>query len=687
MTQLNSIIRRTDRKEKPANKSEKRVIFGSNGEVLQNEPSRFSLSSAEYFLVTNSNEGQFADHTSSSFKIEVFGQDKYIEIKILSKVGCIKDMEEVAAKRLGYQANHSPELTFNDHLREWTNNFIGINQNDFIDNFYRNQYGNQLINEIKNRAKEIGMEFREVRYYLEGQDQLKTLSVQNDKLETRFKDSVENHTFTVNATLLVNEERKMKVISTHRRQGELERFIYEHLKEYFPEKVEFESFASKYSTVISAITKHLDKLLETYGRKIGVIKITCPSLPEAPMVVEKDLTVTINTPEYPKPIRINSKVLIKRVDIAKFINYKPENLDEWLQKQVEATIASSFFGFKYSEIKERFETLKSNIKDNLKGSIYQIGYDLEQILVIPSFDGLNELEKIEFKIEETFITNDQEQVKLKTELNIAVKNLKKVSQYIDNNKISNISVDLKELCKNEIKQYIHSVHVEEFHRNFESAKSDLTNLIKEEIFNEFGAEITYIFFDRGEEEVIRKMALLKKVGWTKFQSEILSVIDFGAITFYGEFLVESGDLELWQIFRNQDISIENLKEGIQNSLISKLKTKSSRDFLGYKTDDKRLEVHGLIERIAIETIKSNFGINIKISNIDRNEQDWEIKMGINRRKQILETIGALHEDLLDATAAGLYAEAKDINKRLDNLHKEIKKLDTGYERKQLGEKN
>lgn len=683
MTQLTSIIKKVDSKAKPSNSWEKRIVLGINGEILEKEPSFFSRNSAEYYIVSNSSNELFADHTTSSFKIEVFGKGKFIDIKILSKVGCMEGKEHIFAQNLGYKSEHSAELTLNNYIRDWINSFVANNQNDFIDNFYQNQYGNKLLDYIKGKAKETGIIFQDILYYLEGQEYLKTISVKNDKIETRFKDSTKNYTFALDATLLVNEEKKINVISTHKRPADLEKIIYEQIKEYFPKNVDSEPFASNRLSVENQIRVFLNLLLEQYGREIGAIKLTSGDIPEVPEIIEKDFAVSVNTPEYPEPIRVNNKILIKRVDIAKYIDNQPENLDEWLKKQVEETIASSFFGFKYSEINERFENFKLNIKENLKSIVHKIGYELEQIIVIPSFKGLEPLEKIDFYIDSAFITKDQEEVTLKTEIHVAVNDLKKISQYIDNDRIKSVESDLKELCFKEIKKFIAIVTVDNFHKNFEFTKLQIVKQISEIILEQFGATITYIFFDRGEEDVVRKMAELKKVGWTKFESEIHSVIDYGRITFGGEFRVESGDLELWQIFRNQDIKIDNLKAAIENSLKSNLKTKSSKGYLGYKTDEDRDKIHKVIETTAIETIKTNYGINIKVSNIDRNEQDWETS-GTKMRERILEEITSLNQGLLEATAAGLYDEAKDIKKRLNNLNREIKNLDAPQNRKQLG---
>ncbi len=623
MPQLSPIINKVDKQTVENKQCEKRIIFDNKTDkIIYKEPSMFSFSDVDYYIISNSSSGLFAKHITSSFEVRVFNKEKYINIKIISELGCIAGKEELFLTSVLSRKANNFDTALSNCIKDWIYEFIGENTKGFIDGFYQNQNEKQLLDHIKNKAREIGITFKHIICNLEGREYLTTINARTDKIETRFKDSVVDYLFSFDATLLVDEENKINAISTHKLLSDFERLLKVELKEYFPKHISFERFISNRQSVKSEFIKHLNLLLKLYGRKVETIEIATNIDYDAPEQIKKDFPLTFKTSKYKDDIKLSNQILIQRANIAKFNSNKPkENLENWLEQQVQQSIDNVFFDKEYSEIYENFKELKTQIENELREKVSYIGYELRQIIVIPSFETINDL-AMRIRIDETFVTSNKEKIKLMVEIDLEITQFEKIRKYIDSGKIDTLKENVTSLCVSEIKRFINSVDAQSFYENFLttdevqqlSAKHRLEMMIRNKLIDSFNPKISRVLIDVGEDKIIDQIQTLG-TNWNEFNVSVASrVADRKETRISGLFRITNHDVNYWLTFQYQNIKIDDITNNIIKSLTSKLQQEDSR-YLAYTSIKHRDMFDDAISKIIKNSIKKAFGLEIDIQNI------------------------------------------------------------------------
>lgn len=613
--QFNSIIKRVSKNDLQKFSGKKVIVENNSGKVVDKEAFLSFSGTYSYYIVLTNKSFSF---TSSVFSIT--GTDnRKIKVFIETQIVC-KDGKEKKVVESLHQIDEHPGNKFDSIIEDWVLEITDANPN-LIDSFIQNRQSltDKLVTKVEN---EVGLTLRNTRCFIEGENELETIHIALKQMSLRFADSVEEHSFDIDISLLVDEANKVNAIARSKTRTEFERIFEKKVREYFLNQVRIENIYSNYEKVKEDFKLYVKESLKFYGRKLGAIELKDITAKEPPKTLNKTIPVDIKVPGYfPKSFKIENQIFITREDSAKFISNKPDDLEKWLDESVQNTVKEVYFAKTYKEIIDKKKELEDQVKQNLYSIVKKIGYKLDQIIIIPTFEELKLLKKIEFVIDDNFITKDQKEVKLKISIQgEGNESSEKITSYLSN--IQNLPREIRGLVLSEVKQFIHKIDSSFFYENFDdtedlqdSVKTQLTVLISNKLKQVFDVKIKYLTFDVGETEIIKRMNDLIEE-WHEFEVEIQSLSDRKSNTFLGSFRVDGNARGLWRIYQKQKFSIGEIKERIVNSLQSRLSAYPG-EYLSYRNPESLEFVEGLIKSISTQAVRESFGVEILVGTIRR----------------------------------------------------------------------
>jgi hypothetical protein len=660
--QFELIVRRVKKNIIPLRAAEKRIIIDNyTGKAVEKSS---IMGSYTYYIVTNSNDLRNVPFTSSVFPV-VDDKNRKINLSVTCQISCDPGCESLAAEALHQQYEY-PANTLDNLVETWLLEFVR-QQSDpatFIDTFFQNRENLQLY--LFERAKsQTGLNFYPVKCLLEGEAELGTIHITLKDVLLRYSDSVTEHPYSADISLLVDPNNKINAIARARTKSQFEAIVNRHLREYFFNQVSLADLYDNREGVESKFKAHLGAILRPYGRRIGAILLKTTTPPGVEEALRVTITVPIEVPEYSKRINVENQVLIKISDPAKYYANKQDDLKKWLEENVHRIVTDVYFGLRYDSIISDERKLKEEVEKILKSRVEGIGYSLDHFILIPALQELKILEKIEIEIDDEFITKDYQKVKLVVSIKArGDRYSSKIKEYINN--IMTLPAGMKEAVLDEITKYLRQITAQYFYENFDNdqnpqaitVRGRLRRIISGKLKEVFDAQILFVSFDIGENEKIRKMEELKK-GWHIFKVDIVSRTDFNTSSFSGWFRVQDNELGGWNIFQPQEFSINEITERICESLKSRLSAIASNR-LAYQDPNQQINVENLIKKTALDAIKESFGIAIVMR---------DIRMTNGPADYVRAAINDLEKRIVLAIADGDYKIAGELSENLDFLKK------------------
>jgi hypothetical protein len=655
---LDRLITRAEKNTLPSGKDEILVVFDPEARTtFLSKNSGGWFRKLEYYLVKNSKDGYFVQHSTSEIDIHDFATDRRLPIVIKSKIGCPEGQEEKLVLALAHKTLASG-LVLQDYERGWVDAMSALDSGQFLDRFLATGLV-ELLKTIKVNGLRIGIDFQEIRCELPKAPT--TIRLELSGLSATFKDSTEKRTFHLEVNLDVDKKRLINALSTFQRQSDLELLVKNSVVSFLQTEIEFEVFVSSRLQVQDSFRTYLDQRLAKFGRKAGAVLIKDDEVAEkAPRMIDKRLTVSIDVPEFPKPVPVACQIQIERENIAISRANGPENLDEWLLNQYTDAVKRAFFGLKYYEIYVEFEAIKGSIKSRLSELLKTVGYKLEHIIVVPSFQGLSDLENIEVRVDDRFVTADQERVKLKVIAEVGINDFSNIRGFVDKGDLDELVKKIEKTFLTEIDHLVRSLESNDFYKNFLargdldenlSVKKRLHENLQSELVERFGAELRSIRFDIGETEILDKINSLK-AKWHRFNVMIESRLgDRRTTEISGSFKVVSHLVTSWPVFQYQAIGIEDITNNISNALISELHTADS-NIIAFLSVEDRSKFDSHIINLIEKSVESAFGLKIEVRHIETRAVDQTgkiLEMSAKANAAITERIFDMIEAGIDAT--------------------------------------
>lgn len=625
-------------------------------------PKKRMFHGARLFLVRNSSDGRSgAECTLPPIQIRDFNNDRNVAVSIDYFATCDPGNEEKIAESL-FDGPH-PGAVLNEKINKYLIDYIGHRPAEFIDNYFHKE--SDLQSYIAARVhQEVGLTLR-VKVRLP-ETPLQPIPIGSFSLSVRVRDCDENQTLNVRGELQVDELNKVNAVLSKSDGRKLEDLVKQEIQAYTAEHITLHSFFTDLNDgVKKQLMRHLNRALESSGRKLAFLALECPSRDSvAQPFFETTHDVKCNIHQYPDPVVIKNSVQMIVSDLGRYRANGAPPLEDWVKKKLDRVIHELLFDAKYINLLLDFEPREEEIKHRLGAEAESIGYGLKQLITVPDLEPLSWLKSFQIEVEDSFETQSPGvKVKLKLVATVRIQDLRDIRSYLDHRQ--DVPELMKELIVRETRRFLHTIDPERFYMRFsftdienELAVHDaLIETIRDALEKEFRAEVIDVIPKVADTKYIEHLRELQaQIGTFMIGLSPVGQDEFETFIYRGIFRVESVHASGWDKFRLLNSSMETIQSFLEESVGAKMETLPG-DTLAYQNYPDLRSMEELVEKLARECIVKEFGIVIRIPTIRREKTGLEGKAGALRR-------GNLEKSLeLEETraAASLAAESQRID--------------------------
>jgi uncharacterized protein YegL len=622
---LDAVIKKIDENaqfSQFSNSSAQKIVFTDiKGKPLSRKPFWGGYFS---FLVSTKNVAEFS---IPGFEISDFGTRRCIPVSIGCKISCPVGHEAKIASKLS-EAD-TPAIAFENKVNAW----LDKEKKKFpFDVFSGNpaKYFLQIKESVENKINsEIGLVAElSLSFSRNSLDQLKSIEIKTSNLLVLVLDYNDQINLGFKAKLIVEKDKIINAILSINIQNDLEKLLKEEIRNYFRKNISLYDYCYNLVEIRSRLIEHLDNFLAQYGREIEYLLLEIDKSLLMPEVPQIKYDVVCDIQEYPESIIIKNKFELepRYANVAVYHRSQITDLQNWFKSKLEKIVKKQLFDSRYTDLSLNFEPIARNIRERLEDEAKRVGYSVRLITTTPDLP-IYKLRNFSFKVSGIFSTKYYNvQVKLEIIISGKIKDLSDIKDLI------NSRVDIESLMiekvHDSVSQLLHTTEPEHFYFHFEysqegkSVKTELIERIARILESEFYAsEISVIpkMLDTDLTERFHK--LQNQLNF--FEIVIDSLRDLKeSVTYRGSFRIERVAQDKWHIFQAREHSINEIQYYLERFLLSRLKTLASDD-LKFKDPLKLQEAEESISALAQEEIAEQFGVELKISALDRLRTDQD----------------------------------------------------------------
>jgi len=319
----------------------------------------------------------------------------------------------------------------------------------------------------------------------------------------------------------------------------------------------------------------------------------------------------------------------------------------------------------YVDLLLDFTDLKKKIDDLMNQRAKQIGYAIRHLMTILCLEPFEWLKRIDIEINGAGSTNGQSAeamfetslsdfyVGLEIFLTARVKDLRGIARYLTTRQ--SVPQRLKEEIIRLVRTTMHGTDPERFYMRYseadtekypneEAVEKDIRQKIQSLVESEFNAEVIDLVLKPMETIFTRKLDQVSKASHDfDATSELGTLPGAPAILVKGSFKVDgvSAERDGWKTFKDCDVTVEAIKKRVEDSIRARLKgAPDDHSVFAEHNGLDELIKHALLS--AIELVKDEFGLAIKLTTI---YWDWEDGLKRIGREQSKEELAAVQERL------------------------------------------
>ena len=355
--------------------------------------------------------------------------------------------------------------------------------------------------------------------------------------------------------------------------------------------------------------------------------------------------------------------------------------DAWLTKNLDEVVNGVLFGKRYLDLLIGFDSLKSEIKDELTQRAEKIGYSIKQLITVPNLPQYTWLENIPIEIEGeqgSFETKTPKfAVKLGIYIDAKIRSLRDIESYLNRNQ--DVPVLMQQIVINETRKLLHSIEPERFYMRFsyadpnrgetKSVEEWLSDKIRESLEAKFNADVTHIAIKMLDTDLTKIWSDLER-GEGGLDIQLTSLSDVEGVTYVARVRVDAIHENGWDRFRTTRPHITRVCQSLALHVSARLGSFASLE-LAYTNLEAQLQIERMIEELAKRFAVEEFGLVIRVNSIHRIATKIE-KGEKERIGKIMEAIKKLEEQrLTEITNHGAPALIQAITERINQLKAEL----------------
>lgn len=297
---------------------------------------------------------------------------------------------------------------------------------------------------------------------------------------------------------------------------EMEEIILDQIKTTLARDVSLEEFDRSLNTTVSTkLAKAINTRISSWGRIAGYLHLaTLTELP--PPDVEIKHSVSCITRDG-ATINVNNTVYLRKdYDAHKiFEAHQIPDLFSWGIKEIERIDKTYILDKTYNELRYRFK--EDDIRNELEKEATKIGYKINQLAIIPEFEGYQQNDRVNVKYEDGNLSSRIDGISLAVSVSIdgRITDINKTLSQLGYKE--SISSSLTKAIGVKMKQVFRSVDPDRFYQRFYSTphkeqtlEAQIKEVITSMVNNDYGIEVRDIAVNPINTRLIKRLRELQK---------------------------------------------------------------------------------------------------------------------------------------------------------------------------------
>jgi hypothetical protein len=487
---------------------------------------------------------------------------------------------------------------------------------------------------------ELGVEMN-IRLSLDAERTLNRIDVKKELLVTVSDFDDAQHRLTIKVGVEVDPENRTVAILQCDRYDEIHAIVPEQIERFIRHSVTMHAFSTQLAepSIRQPLIRHLDGVLRTFGRKVGTLTLAGDDMPDDLYFLQDDVDVLCNLRNYSRAVKINSRVQMNLVDLARYRTAKSPPLKKWLRENLERIVPELLFESRYIDVLLRFPTREQCIRERLADRAAAIGYELKQFITLPDLELTSLTAPFPVSVEGEFPTRRSDvSVKLRFDGVVHIPQLEKIEDKLDAD--HPIPAAIQEAIRQRVVRYMHAVTPDRYYTQFEHTDSTdqvtveaaLEAEIRDELKTAFHCNVlTMTVKPVATEPMERLKALQQQI--SDLTVEVATLHAPVPIVFCGKFQVEGVDSTLpnsegWHRFHSRRATVEEIRKHLEAHLRAILQPLPLRELL-YQTDEEQQALSNRLSNSAQDYTRMQFGLAISVDSITREQTELEQRVHLD----------------------------------------------------------
>jgi hypothetical protein len=580
------------------------------------------LQERKYFLVSNEYDPRNEVEASvPGVAVRDFGNNWSLPLAVNYLVRCRQGNEVRVAEALW--AGSHPGAVLHDAINRWVKEFSGPQTANLIQNFYGKQH--ELEGYLEQKADdELGLTLQATVRIDSRAEPTEQIKIGPVHVPVRVKEDTVDQDLKFEARLSVDPQKKMSAILYRDREAGLGDLLKIEIQKYCLSNVSLQSlYFNAPGKLEEDLAAYLNNVVRPYGRVLSFFSVqltgqrTGQLTPESFFETKKAVPYEIAG----ENVKIMNHVQMSLQDYGLYNRTGAEDLDSWLERNLEEIIHQVLFGKQHIDLLIGFDPLKEEIKRRLGARANSIGYSIKQLITVPNLEQYAWLENFPLELDEFFQTKTPRfPVHLGIHVVSRIQRLQDVGTYLNQRK--NVPDEMKTIIREQTRQALHAVDPERFYMQFSyaevglSVEDELRERITTSLTAKFKADVISIVFQMLDTDMTDIWEKLEK-------SEGDLEIVFPSYSEATENLIYRATLRIeaihqkgWQRFRTANKELPNLCRRLQEHIVSRLAVFANDQLIFTNLEgQQRAEYH--LDRIAKKFAFDEFGLVIRLNSLRR----------------------------------------------------------------------
>lgn len=636
-----------------------------------------------YVVGTSGTSRHIANGTTKEFEIKDYLTDRGLAIYFRYKISCPDKNKIKLAESLA--GEESPEHNFEKIIDTAIQKSINGDESIFLDKFSQHQlqFTQQIMQELSERTGLNVNLTLSVKY----EDTLSPIQF-NNLIPVRLLNNNAELNTKLFFELSVISKNKLDAAINFRKEYLLEEKVVELVCNFFKENITFNEFYYGIDDLsLGKLTQSINHVINSKGREVSILQID-PVVPNHKATEFESLKFELESIPHlsQKKVIIINDLQFELVDPKKFIGSKITDFNGHVEELLRKVIKQKTFGKTYLNFLLNFSKIEEKIEMEMKKSLYDIGYDLKQLISGPTLPETAYLQATPYSY--SFKKLPTKSANIFVNFNVSItysfSSFKKIKYYL--NKNIPIEKDIETSIRNYLETTLNSKAPEDIYMKFSTElEPELIKGIKK-VLKIYKAKLSGNPTIKQEETDIGDFVQsLMKTQPEEFEINLETLGGSQKFNFRGHLAILSVEADGWDRISKMNFNFNDILKVFKSATKTILEAFKTDYFLAYSDHEHRKSLEITVNNIPVKTIAEIYGVTVKVSNFHRERTSLEkqavLDIEIAQKAIAAQNTLAIERALKNAKTDNKILDLIQVDKinQLEESQKRIQELKYNYD--------